>query len=179
MNGQEEDRVLIARIAIGDKLAMRRLYERHHDALIGFIRARSGDEALAADVVQDAMLDVWRGAGTYKAKASVKTWIFTIARNKMVDRLRRGAKLHFTDDVPETVDDAPDPEAVIAAAQEASRLRACLKTLKEAQRSIVQLAFFDGLTYGEIAEIEGIPSGTVKTRIFHAKQSLMRCLGRR
>lgn len=179
MNGQDEDRILIARIANGDKAAMRRLYERHHDGLIRFIRIRSGDDALAADVMQDAMLDVWRMAGRYKSTASVKTWIFTIARNKMVDRLRRSARLQFTDELPETIDDAPDPEAVTAAAQEASRLRACIEKLKDAQRSIVQLAFFEGLTYGEIAEIERIPQGTIKTRIFHAKQSLMRCLGRR
>ena len=179
MDGQDEDRVLIARIANGDKAAMRHLYERHHDALNGFVRARSGDNGLAADVVQDAMLDVWRGAGRYKGTATVKTWIFTIARNKMVDRLRQSARLQFTDDVPETVDDAPGPEAAAAAAQEARRLRACLEKLKDVQRSIVQLAFFEGFTYPEIAAVEGIPTGTVKTRIFHAKQSLMRCLGRR
>lgn len=158
---------------------MRRLYERHYDALLSFIRVRSGDEALAADVVQDAMLDVWRTAARYKPTASVKTWLFTIARNKMVDRMRASHRLHFTDDVPETVDNAPNPEAVVAASEDASRVKACLEKLKEAQRSIIQLAFFEGLTYGEIAEIEGIPAGTVKTRIFHAKQLLIRCLGHR
>lgn len=179
MEAQDDDRILIARVATGDKSAMKRLYERHHGALTGFIHVRCEDHALAADIVQDAMLDVWRTAKAYRGGASVRTWIFTIARNKLVDRFRRGARLSFTDDLPETVDDAPDPEAVIVAAQDASRLRSCLAKLKEAQQSIVRLAFFEGLTYSEIAEVEGIPTGTVKTRIYYAKEALKRCLGRR
>lgn len=157
---------------------MRRLYERYHDALFGFIRTRSGDSSLSADVVQDAMLEVWRSAGKFQGTSSVKTWVFAIARNKLVDRTRRASRVSYTDEVPDTVDDAPNPEAVLAGVQEAGRVRACLDTLKEAQRAIIRLAFFDGLSYGEISELEGIPKGTVKTRVMHAKQALLRCLER-
>ncbi|MGF1553076.1 MAG: RNA polymerase sigma factor, partial [Paracoccaceae bacterium] len=96
-----------------------------------------------------------------------------------VDRIRGGARLSFVEAVPEPPDESPDAEAVIEAAEDAERVRACLAGLKAAQRAVVRLAFYEGLPYEEIAEIEAIPAGTVKTRIFHAKRALMHCLGRR
>lgn len=173
------DQDLLKRVATGDQAAMRVLYERHHDAVYAFIRGRCGDEATAADVVHNAMLEVWRGAARFAGAASVKSWIFTIARNKLVDRYRQGGRLHLVDEVPETADEAPDPEAVAMAARDAGRVRACLDKLKDAHRAVIRLAFFDDLSYDEIGAIERVPVGTVKTRIFHAKQLLMRCLGQR
>ncbi|WP_158964876.1 RNA polymerase sigma factor [Chachezhania sediminis] len=175
----EQDRRLLAGAAQGDKRAMHALYQRHHDALFAFIRMRCDDDALAADVVQDAMMEVWRCAGRFAGRSSVKTWIFAIARNKMLDRLRKSSQLSFTDDVPEEVDESPDAVSVIAASQDASLLRDCLNKLKKVQLAVIRLAFFDELPYAEIAEIEGVPLGTVKTRIFHAKSALLHCLGGR
>lgn len=168
----------MSRIARGDRAAMHLLYERHHDALYGYLRTRTRSDALAMDVVQDAMIDVWRNAARFSGRSSVRTWIFAIARNKMVDRQRRDARLSFTDEPPEQVDEGPDPAAVIASAQDARRLRACLGRLKAAHLAVIWLAFFEDLPYAEIAEIEAVPTGTVKTRIHHAKKILMHCLGR-
>jgi RNA polymerase sigma-70 factor (ECF subfamily) len=81
--------------------------------------------------------------------------------------------------VPETIDDTPDIEAVLISAGDAARVRKCLTTLKPIHLSVIRLAYFGDLTYGDISEIEGIPAGTVKTRVFHAKQLLMRCLAHR
>ncbi len=174
-----EDAELLQRVAVGDQAAMRVLYERHHDALHAFIRGRCGSEATASDVVHNAMLEVWRGAARFSGAASVKSWIFTIARNKLIDRYRKGDRLHLVDAVPETADEGPDPEAVAMAAKDAGRVRTCLAKLKDAHRAAIRLAFFEDLSYDEIGEIEGVPVGTVKTRIYHAKQLLMRCLGQR
>ncbi|MGG7566789.1 RNA polymerase sigma factor [Rhodovulum sp. DZ06] len=176
--GDADDRLLLARIARGDKAAMRALYERHHDALFAFARLRAGDEAAAADAVQDAMLEVWRKAGAFSGRSAARTWIFAIARNKLVDRARRSGRLSFTDETPERADEAPGPAAVLEAAQDAARVRACLARLTEAQRAAVRLAFFEDLPYPDVAAREGVPVGTVKTRIHHAKKALMRCLGR-
>lgn len=156
---------------------MRALYERHAGALHAYLAGKCGDEALAADVVQDAMLDVWRKAGGFRGQSTVKTWIFAIARNKLVDRYRASARHSFVEDPPEVEDEAPNPEAAAAAASDAARLRGCLEGLKEAHRTAIRLAFFDDLSHEEIGEIEGVPVGTVKSRIHHAKQLLMRCLG--
>ncbi|WP_138468830.1 RNA polymerase sigma factor [Poseidonocella sp. HB161398] len=179
MQGQEDDQLLLQAVARGEKAAMHALYQRHHDALYAFLRGRCEDEATAMDALQDAMMEVWRNAGRFSGKSSVRTWIFAIARNRLADRLRRGGRLSYVDEVPETADTAPDAAAVMEASQDALRLRACLAGLKAAQRAVIRLAFYEELPYGEIAEIEGIPVGTVKTRIFHAKQALMHCLGRR
>ncbi len=158
---------------------MHQLYERHHDRLFGFIRGQCGDDSTTADVVHDTMLVVWRGAGRFSDRSAVKTWIFAIARNKLIDRFRKSARLSVRDELPEMVDEAPDPEAVAIASSDANRLRKCLDGLKQAHRTAIRLAFFDDQTYDEIAEIEGVPVGTVKTRIYHAKQLLLRCLGQR
>lgn len=179
MSSEDIDQTLIQRVARSDKQAMRSLYERYHDSLLSFLRARGADDATAADTVHEAMLEVWRSAHRYAGKASVKTWMFTIARNKLVDRFRKSARLSFVDEVPDSQDTQPDPEAISIAASDAKRLRGCLDRLKPAHLSVIRLAFFEDLSYDEIADIEEIPKGTVKTRVFHAKQLLLRCLGQR
>lgn len=178
MAHSESDGAALARVARGDRAAMHLLYERHYDALYGFLRARAGDHATAMDVVQDAMMEVWHSAAKFSGRSSVRTWIFAIARNKLVDRQRRGARMSYSDKLPEQADERPDPAAVIAAAQDASRLRHCLDKLKAVQLAVIRLAFYEELPYSEIAEIEAVPVGTVKTRIHHAKKALMHCLGR-
>ena len=167
---------VIRRIGTGDTRAMHQLYTRYNDALYGFVLGRCGDTALAVDCVHDTMLDVWRTASRFSGKSSVKTWLFAIARNKLVDAMRKRGKLSFVDEVPEVADTAPNPEAAAIAAAESDRLHGCLAKLPDVQRTAIRLAFLEELTYPEIAEIEGIPTGTIKTRIFHAKQALMRCL---
>ncbi|MDW3224430.1 MAG: sigma-70 family RNA polymerase sigma factor [Paracoccaceae bacterium] len=171
-----DDQDLIASIGTGDKSAMHEFYKRYNDAVYAFAMARCGNTELASDCVHDTMLDVWRTASRFAGQSSVKTWLFSIARNKLVDALRKRGKLSFVEEVPESVDSAPNPEAAAIAASENKRLHACLDGLKDVQQAAIRLAFLEDLTYPEIAEIEAVPVGTIKTRIFHAKQALMRCL---
>ena len=103
--------------------------------------------------------------------------MFGIARNKAVDRMRRGAREVLAEPDDSLPDDAPNPEAVVVAASDAARVRECMGRLSDTHRSAIHLAFWRELPYGEIAEIEGVPVGTVKTRILHAKRLLMHCLG--
>lgn len=172
------DRELLQRIATGDRDAMRVFYERHHANLSGFVRTRTIDGSAVADIVQETMLDVWRSASRYRGDAAAKTWLFSIARNKIVDRVRKNARLSPVENVPEEIDDAPGPEELAAASSEAARVRHCLDGLTPDHRTVIRLAFYEDLTYAEIASVEDIPAGTVKTRVFHAKQLLLRCLGK-
>lgn len=174
----DDDTLLLKRVALGDTAAMQTLYKRHHDTAYAFLRSRGADAEQARDLVHDAMLDVWKGAGKFRGASSVRTWILTIARNKFIDRIRASGRLDYVDDVGEMVDETPDAETVITASQDAAQLRSCLGKLKALQRTAIRMAFFDGLTYDEIAEIEGVPVGTIKSRIHHAKQALMHCLCR-
>jgi RNA polymerase sigma-70 factor (ECF subfamily) len=174
----DDDAALLRRIASGDRAAMRTFYERHSAPLHHFLRARLGDAFEAADVMQETLLEVWRSAGRYEGRSSARTWVYGIARNKAIDRIRRSRRTDLREPDETLPDDAPSPEAVIAAASDAARLTACLGALAPHHRTVVRLAFYDDLSYPEIAEVEGIPVGTVKTRIHHAKRLLLHCLTR-
>lgn len=168
----------MARIGQGDMAAMKALYEAHADAVARFVRPRVRDAAEADDIVHDTMLSVWRGAAGFQGRSSVRSWILTLARNKTVDHIRKQARVTLGDADETRADDAPDPETVIGAAQDAARLRVCLDKLPDRQRAVIHLAFYEEMTCAEVAVVENVPEGTVKSRIFHAKQSLMRCLSR-
>ncbi|MEM7525564.1 MAG: RNA polymerase sigma factor, partial [Pseudomonadota bacterium] len=105
-----DQRILLKKVAAGDKEAMRLIYQTHHDPLFGYLRRKCGDDALAADIVHEAMLDVWRSAKSYSGKSSPKTWIFAIASNKLVDHFRRQSRVSVVDEVPDVADDAPDQD---------------------------------------------------------------------
>ena len=135
-----------------------------------------GDPFEASDVMQDTFLEIWRAASRFEGRSAPRTWMFGIARNKAIDRMRRGSREVITEPDDSTPDDAPNPEAVVAAASDAARIRECMGRLSDSHRSAIHLAFWRELPYGEIAEIEGVPVGTVKTRILHAKRLLMHCL---
>jgi RNA polymerase sigma-70 factor (ECF subfamily) len=111
-----DDADLVRRIAAGDRRAMRLFYEKYQQAVFAFALSRCGDAALASDCVHDAMLDVWRTASRFAGRASVKTWIFSIARNKLVDIQRKRGRLSFVETPPDSADPAPDPEAAAMAA---------------------------------------------------------------
>ena len=167
---------LLGRIAEGDTAAMRALYESIGPDLYRFIQTKLGDASEAADVLQETMLDVWRQAGAYEGRARVRTWIFGIARNKAIDRWRR-REVTTGGEPDETIpDEAPDAERAMAALQDGAALHTCIAGLSEAHRTAVELAYFQDLSYGEIAVIENCAVGTVKTRVHHAKRLLLRCL---
>jgi len=174
----QSDTVLIGRIAAGDKAAMCTFFERYQASLFAFLRGRGADAQLADDAVQDAMLDVWRTADRFEGRANPKTWLFTIGRNKMIDKLRKTSRLSVVDDLPETVDESPSVEAILIASDDAARVKDCLSKLKAHHMTAIRLAFYEDMTYAQIGAIEDVPEGTIKARIYHAKRLLLRCLGR-
>lgn len=181
MQASESDREdvrLLASVAGGDVASMKTLYQRHAEAVHRFVQTRLRDHFEVADIVHNTMLDVWRSAGRFQGRSSVRSWILSIARNKTVDLIRKQSRTELAEPDENIPDDTPDPEAVLAAAQDATRVRDCVEKLPAQQKSAVHLAFFEEMTYGEIAEIANVPEGTIKTRIYHAKKLLMRCLGR-
>jgi RNA polymerase sigma-70 factor (ECF subfamily) len=172
-----DDAALLQRVGTGDRAALKLLYERHSDALFHFLRARLRDPFEAGDVMQEVFLEVWRAAARFEGRSAARTWIFGIARNKAVDRMRRGARTLLAEPDDTVPDTAPDPEALAAAASDAARVRDCLGKLSDTHRSAIHLAFYQELPYAEIAAIEDVPVGTIKTRVMHAKRLLMQCLG--
>lgn len=179
MSKIDTDQMLVDRVSSGDREAMKQFYERHYSGLFAFLFGRGADQGLAHDTAQETMLQVWRAASKFSGKSSVKTWMYTIARNKLIDRQRKNRRLSFVDTVPDAADPALNPEGLLLAAGEAERVRACLKKLKPEHRNALRLAFYEDLNYEEIAGLEDIPVGTVKTRIYHAKKLLLACLLRK
>ena len=167
------------RIAAGDRTAFASLYEALEAPVYRFIASKMNDPHEAADIQHDVFMEIWRSAGRFEGRSTVKTWVFGIAYRKTMDHFRKHKRIDLTDEVDERIDESPDAAACLAASEEASHLKFCLGTLKPQMRSAVELAFFEDLTYHEIAEITGVPEGTVKTRVHHAKKLLLRCLSDR
>ncbi len=143
---------------------------------------RAGAPAEAAEeIAQETLLTVWRKAALYDpAKATVSAWIFTIARNARIDRLRKDARArqHLQYELIEADEEDPErPDGLLDAAQREERVRSALMTLPEEQVKIVRLSFFEGRPHSEIADHLGIPIGTVKSRMRLAMGRLRRTLG--
>ena len=176
---QDDARTLLDRIAGGDESALADFYHAFEGPVYRFVLSRLNDSFEAADIVNDVMMEVWRNAGRFEGRSKVSTWVFGIARHKTIDRLRKRRPGH-ADELDENLEDesVADPIDCLAAAENAAFVKHCLGELSAAHREVVHLAFFEDLSYFEIASIAGCPEGTVKTRMFHAKKGLQRCLQR-
>lgn len=164
-----EDRELVARVARGDGEAFRELYARYADRVFRYALTILRNRHLAEEVAQETMVAVWRGAGGYAGRSQVSTWIFGIARHQAFRLLRVEARGAREPELPEE----PDP---MAGAELEVRVRRALDELPADQREAVFLAFYGGLSYAEIAQVQGVPEGTVKSRVFHAKRKLAEVL---
>jgi RNA polymerase sigma-70 factor (ECF subfamily) len=141
---------------------------------------RSGATASAAEeLVQETFITVWRKAGTYDpAKASAAAWIFTVARNKRIDKYRKEARPEPDMNDPAFVpDDEPDGFSTVHKHQRAERIRKALNTLPEAQRQVLLKSYYSEETHAEIASSLRLPIGTVKSRIRLALEKLRDLLG--
>lgn len=160
-----------------DDRAFAYLYDNYSGALYGIILQILDNSELSSDVLQDVFVNIWRKIESYDAtKGRLYTWMLNIARNASIDVLRSKSfqNSQKNQSFPENVD------AIAAGAAQPNTdiigLRKLLESLKTEQRTLIELAYFKGYTHEEIAELEGIPLGTVKTRIRNALQQLRNIL---
>jgi RNA polymerase sigma-70 factor (ECF subfamily) len=171
------DDTLISSIAGGDKRAMVLLFMRHNVRIHRFVMRMTGKASIAEDIVSEVFFDIWRGAAEYSGKSNVSTWLLGIARNKTMSALRRRKEALFEHDVAaDLVDDADDPEVAADRASRGAVVRRCLMRLPPPLREVVDLIYYHEKTVMEVAQIVGIPPGTVKTRMFHARSRLQEML---
>jgi RNA polymerase sigma-70 factor (ECF subfamily) len=157
-----------------DRDAFARLFDLFAPRLKGYLMRLGASDGTAEDVVQDVMLTVWRRAHTYDpAKAGAATWLFTVARNRRIDLIRRERRPALDADDPTwtPVADPPADDALDARRLEA-RLRAALSALPADQARALRLSFRGDLSHGAIAAALGVPLGTVKSRIRLAMRRL-------
>lgn len=168
---------LVARMAAGDRAALAELYAGEREAIFAYLRGFTADRQLAEEIVQDTLLAAWRGAARYGGRASVRSWLFAIARRRAADALRR-SRLRL---LPEPEAEAaladlpssePNPEDLALAAATRQELTAALARLSPFHREALDLTFAHGLSYPELAEVLGVPLGTVKSRLSNAKRAL-------
>ena len=175
---RDTDEGLLARVVTGDQAAFEQLFRRYQKPLFRYLLDMVRHEAVAEELVCEAMTAVWRNAPTFQGRSRVSTWIFAIASNKAKTLMRR-PQLQEADSemTARLVDPAPGPAENIASQEQASSVRAAMEGLTPEHRQVVELTFMHGFSYQEIAEVAGCPVNTVKTRMFHAKRRLREALG--
>lgn len=179
----------LARTALGDRAAFRRLYDGSRAHLFGVILRIQPDRSRAEDVLQEVFVKVWRSASSFDpAKAQPLTWLSAIARNGAIDSLRRRQAQPQTisltrdddeaEDTPLEADDDADPLALLQRAGQARAISHCLGELSAQQQQCLALAFYQGLSHAEVAEHLAQPLGSVKSWVRRALMALKDCLGR-
>ena len=169
----EEERAVVARMAAGDRRALAELYARYERPLLAYLRLLTPDAGLAEELLQDTLLAAWTGARGYAGQASVQGWLLGIARRRAHDALRRRAlRLVDAGALEPVPSPEPEPEALALAQAEREELAAAIARLAPVHREVLVLAFVHELSYGDLAEVLGIPLGTVKSRLSNAKRAL-------
>jgi RNA polymerase sigma factor (sigma-70 family) len=161
---------LLQRIAAGDERALGSLYARHAQSLLAYAQHLIGDRGAAEEALQDTFVALWRGAAAFEQRSTVRTWLFGICRRQALRRVRP------TTPATQPIDEAPSPDAVVLARADAAAVAAALVALPAIHREVLELTFGADLSHPEVAEVLGIPVGTVKSRLFHARAALARAL---
>jgi RNA polymerase sigma-70 factor, ECF subfamily len=170
-----DDAGLLRGIGAGDEDAMAAFYAEHGRVVLAQVLLVTGERVLAEEIVQDTMLAVWRGAASFRGESSVRSW--AIARRQTRDRLR-ARRLRVVDDayLADQPGSDPGPEALALDRAELAGVRVAIAELAPAHREVLGLAFGAGLSLPEVADVLGIPVGTVKSRLSAARAALGRIL---
>ena len=172
----DEDIDVLRRIAAGEKAALGSLYDRHAGVMLALGVRITGMRHEAEDLLHDVFLEAWRHAGDFDPqRGSVKTWLLLRMRSRCLDRVRSHAfsRSDSLDAEPARVSATDTTDRQI----DGARARGLLSALPEGQREVLELGYFQGLSFSEIAELLGIPVGTVKSRVSAALVKLREDLG--
>jgi len=163
-----------------DEQAFKSLFLEYAPRIKRLMMRQGADPETAEEIAQEALLTVWRKAGLFaKDRGKASTWIFTIARNLRIDRVRREKSWQTCEietELEEDIDSVPPDEAADSR-QRSARVREMLDRLPPEQQVVVRLSYLDGMSHGEIADRLGLPVGTIKSRIRLACEKLRKSLG--
>jgi RNA polymerase sigma-70 factor, ECF subfamily len=158
------DTALVSAIRSGDQSAMATLYERYSSIVYSVALRVLADTGTAEDVLQEVFMQLWRNPGAFdSSRGSLGAWLAVITRNRSIDTLRKRRSETDIDDVIVSVQ--PDLASEAERGRALEKVRGVLGSMPTAQRSALEMAFFEGLTHTEIAGKTGEPLGTIKTRI--------------
>ncbi len=184
----EQDRVLVSKAQQGDKIAFRKLVERHQRRAFAIAIGLVRDENDAREIVQEAFLRVHRNLARFKGGSSFFTWLYRIVTNLSIDLMRkpsrREAELYENPQIADTADafpfisriDGANPIDVVRRREIAERIKQALDALPPYHRSVILMREVEGMSYQEMAEAMQVSKGTIMSRLFHARQKLQRAL---
>lgn len=175
-DGRGADAELIARIRARDVRAFETLYRKYFGRLSRFLLNLIHRPQLVEEVLNDTMMVVWNKPDGFAGASKLSTWIFGIAYRKAMKALRRWDLPVEDPDLELRVSDEPGPDRQAGLNQLQAKLATAIQGLSADHRAVVDLTYFQGFAYAEIAEIVGCPVDTVKTRMFHARRHLKRLL---
>ncbi|KIF73668.1 RNA polymerase sigma factor SigK [Streptomyces sp. 150FB] len=172
---------LLSLVARGDQEAFSRVYDLVCGPVMGLVRSVLRDPAQSEEVTQEVLLEVWRSATRFQpSRGSGMTWVLTLAHRRAVDRVRSAQASSDREHRAALLDRTPAYDEVTEQVEgrlEREQVRRCLRTLTELQRQSVTMAYYQGLTYREVAELLSVPLGTIKTRLRDGLIRLRDCLG--
>ena len=180
LDGPEDDpsdEALLLRVADSDREAFELLYHRYVRPIYGLALRKLDDRAQAEDVVQEAFTSIWRSAQSYRPeRGSAGGWLYTVARNATVDRMRRNTRVDTISELPELESPDSGPYELAARSDAAWRVHRALEELNTNEREVIELAYWSGLSQSEVASYLNQPLGTVKTRTRNALARLAQVL---
>jgi RNA polymerase sigma-70 factor, ECF subfamily len=157
------DGELLQRVGTGDRSAFELLYKRYARAVLGLALRRLGDRGRAEEAVQETFTSIWRSASSYKPERGPGApWLYAVARHAIVDRFR--ARTEAPAEIPETASAEAGPDERAESSFVAWRVHRALEELPPAERTVLELAYWGGLSQSEVSEYLNVPLGTVKTR---------------
>jgi RNA polymerase sigma factor (sigma-70 family) len=172
-----DDRELMNALARGDRTALRPLYERHAAAMLRLLRRLCPSTSVAEEIMQESWLAVWQSAASFRGDSSVRGWLLGVARRQAHNRLRRKeAETVDLEHASEVADQRPGTEAQVLANASRERVVAAVRALPDIHREVIVLALVEELPQREVATVLGVPVGTVKSRMSHARAALVRAL---
>ena len=178
-NDRSEDAQLLQLIQKGDKDAFSTLYLKYQPRFLKYCtRVLQNDVALAADIVDEAMIEIWKSAGNFAGKSLPSTWMYSIMRFRLIGYLRKNKEILLEDDTAAVnmEDTALRPDEELELSQVNESLIQHLGYLSDKHREVLELVYFKELSVREVATALGISEGTVKTRMFYARKHLKEIL---
>jgi RNA polymerase sigma-70 factor (ECF subfamily) len=173
------DEALMELISRGDQHAFSQLYLKYQPKLVKYCaRVLRDDIAQAADLVDEALFDVWRSAGNFAGRSKVSTWIYSIARNKVVSWLRKTSEMTLEDEslLDAMIDPAASPHEELALDDMKQQLLRLIDQLSDEHREVLKLTYFENMSIKEVADLLVISENTVKTRMFYARKRMAQLL---
>ncbi|NML13618.1 RNA polymerase sigma factor [Azohydromonas caseinilytica] len=171
---------LLGRIGQGDEAAFRTLYRAFSRRLYAYVIRKIGHEAQAEEIVADTLYEVWKAPARFRGESQFSTWLIGIARNKVLMAFRSRKPDAVYEDLQEIAEVVASEDAgafeLLARQQRREGVQHCMERLSDDHRECIHLVFYEGMALAEVAQVQGCPENTVKTRLFHARQKLRNCL---